>query len=81
MSTTTTAGEKTFPGGKLETTFRVGSFVCDLAYGPDGLSAQWSPDVPRKLAQWEMDQYYRGRNAFMAEIAKAIGGAVLVLEA
>jgi hypothetical protein len=79
----TPAGEKTFPVGKLKTTFRVGCFVCDLAYGPGGLSAQWSPTMPTRstFSEADMSAYRRGRNNFLEEVAKAIGGAVLVLEA
>jgi hypothetical protein len=68
--------------GKMVSTFRVGVFTCDLAYRPDrGLTAEWSPAVPRKLSTWEMTQYRRGRDTLLGEVAKALGQGVILLEA
>ena len=77
MSTTTTAG-------KLSSTFRCGEYVCALSYQPHGgLAAQWRPAVPTRatFSDADMKQYRAGRAALLAEVSKAIGGAVLVLEA
>lgn len=73
----------------LSTTFRVGRFTCAMSLDLDGLPARgqaaalvmnWTPCVPGKLSKDEIAQYRRGRDAFMGEVAKAIGGSVLVAE-
>jgi hypothetical protein len=76
------AGEKT-TAGKLSSTFRCGEYVCALSYQPDGgLAAQWSPAVPTRgnFSAAAMEQYRAGRAALLAEVSRAIGGAVLVIE-
>jgi len=67
---------------EVTNTFRVGRFICEMTFADGHLSAQWSPDVPKRgsLSRKEVEQYRAGRNALMAEVAKAIGGDVLVLE-
>jgi hypothetical protein len=68
--------------GKLETIFRVGTYFCEMSYRPGaGLSAQWTPDLPRQLSDEMRREYRRGRDSLLAEVAKAIGQAVLVVEA
>jgi hypothetical protein len=67
---------------EVTNTFRVGCFICEMTFADGHLSAQWSPDVPRRgsLSGGETAQYRAGRDALMAEVAKVIGGNVLVLE-
>jgi hypothetical protein len=67
---------------EVTSTFRVGRFICEMTFADGHLSAQWSPDVPARgsLSRKEVEQYRSGRNALMAEVAKVIGGNVLVLE-
>jgi|APTNR8051073442_1049403.scaffolds.fasta_scaffold00566_9 hypothetical protein len=46
------------------------------------LDMEWYPAVPdRRLNKREAADYRRGRDAALAEVAKTIGGGVLVLEA
>jgi hypothetical protein len=67
---------------EVTNTFRVGRFVCEMTFADGHLSAQWSPDVPKRgsLSREETEHYRAGRDALMAEVAKTIGGNVLVLE-
>ena len=68
---------------KVSNTFRVGKFICEMRYTPGaGLSAEWTPVIPRRgeLSRSEVGQYRAGRDALVAEIAKAIGGNVLLVE-
>jgi hypothetical protein len=67
---------------EVRNTFRVGRFFCEMTFADGHLSAQWSPDVPMRgsLSRGEIAQYRAGRDALMAEVAKVIGGNVLVLE-
>jgi hypothetical protein len=77
------AGEKA-TAGKLSNTFRCGVYTCELTYMPDGgLKAQWSPAMPRAatFSSDDMVAYRRGRTALLAEVSKAIGGGVIVIEA
>ena len=65
-------------------TFRAGRYICEMSYSPgSGLAAKWSPAVPTRstFSDTDMAQYRAGRTALLAEVSKAIGGAVLVLEA
>jgi hypothetical protein len=66
----------------LSTTFRVGKrYRCEMRFDrARGLLAEWTPDTPRRLTTDETTDYRRGRDAFLAEVAKLIGGNVLVLE-
>ncbi len=65
-----------------KTTFRVGLFTCAMTYRPAReLKAEWRPAMPRRLSGQEWDEYRAGRNTLLAEVAAAIGGNVLVVEA
>jgi hypothetical protein len=66
----------------LSTTFRVGkAYRCEMRFDAErGLVAEWTPDTPRRLTPQELADYRRGRNAFLAEVAKIIGGNVLLVE-
>lgn len=67
--------------GKLSTVFRVGVRRCSMTYSAAGLAAEWEPDVPtQRLTKSELRDYRRGRDAFVAEIARHIGGNVLLVE-
>ena len=68
--------------------FRVGKkYSCTLsvplasAGSVVGMAARWTPRVPPKLSASELRQYRRGRNDALAEIARRLGGPVVVLEA
>jgi hypothetical protein len=64
--------------------FPVGRFTCEMSWAPGGgMKCEWSPDVPapKSLSKAEANQYRAGRDAFLREVASAIGGNVLVVEA
>ena len=68
--------------------FRVGDkYTCTMtvpipAYGSVvGLAARWSPRPPSKLSGSALRQYRRGRNDALAEVARQMGGPVVVVEA
>jgi hypothetical protein len=64
--------------------FPVGRYVREMSWTTaGGLRCEWSPDVPppRSLSKKEVREYRAGRDAFVQEIASAIGGNVLVVEA
>ncbi len=80
------------PEPSLTTAFRVGyRWRCTLAINlaeiladsPDNpviLAARWHPKTPQRLSAQELADYRRGRDALVAEIARAIGGNILVAE-
>ncbi|MFO1129152.1 MAG: hypothetical protein U1E66_12050 [Rhodospirillales bacterium] len=45
------------------------------------MNVEWEPDVPKRMNEREMQDYRRGRDAAMAEVARLIGGRVVVVEA
>ena len=67
--------------------FGVGKYVCTLTLPRPkpgsvmALAIEWSPTVPPKLTADELHQYRTERNAALAEVARALGGPVAVLEA
>jgi hypothetical protein len=67
---------------KWTNTFLVGIYKVELTYSEKrGLRAEWSPAVPtRDLSDQEWEQYRSGRDALLAEVAKHVGGSVLVVE-
>ena len=67
---------------KLNMKFRVGDFICEMFWRDGGLRCEWLPNVPnaKKFSKKEWKQYRAGRNAWMAELSKIIGGKVAVLE-
>jgi hypothetical protein len=70
---------------EITTTFRVGRrYRCSLRYpSPEcgGLIAEWEPSFPtRRLTKAELADYRQGRDTFFAEIARMIGGNVLIIE-
>jgi len=70
---------------KMSSTFRVGkrwtcTMTADLAAWPSPVGCEWSPDLPRRLKQHELQDYRRGRDAFAAELALHLGGPALVVE-
>lgn len=67
----------------MTTKFAVGKYFCEMSWSPNGgLQCEWSPDVPaaKSFDRHLMSQYRAGRDAFIQEIADAIGGSVWVLE-
>jgi hypothetical protein len=95
MSNTTPAGEKPsvsvelvcladieMEPGEWTNRFRVGRFVCEMSYRQSaGLKAEWTPALPAKMSDDMWRQYRAGRDALCGEVAKALGQAVLVVEA
>jgi hypothetical protein len=67
---------------KWKNTFLVGVYRCEMTYSKNqGFQAKWSPDLPsRQLSDQEWAQYRSGRDNLIAEVGKAIGGSVLVVE-
>ncbi len=47
---------------------------------PRTVAVEWHPDVPSDLNRKEMRQYRKGRDSFMAELAKLKGGKVTIVE-
>lgn len=70
----------------ISTTFRVGKRMVKMSLdehlprGVTALNTEWTPDFPKALSKAEWKDYRRGRNLFLAEVARAIGGKVLVAE-
>ena len=66
---------------KWKNTFLVGVYKCEMTYSKNqGFQSKWSPKLPRELSQQEMARYRSGRDNLLAEVGKALGGQVLVLE-
>jgi hypothetical protein len=66
-----------------KSTFRVGVYKVKMTYRHGdllGISTEWEPHLPARLSKEEWKQYRAGREALFAEVAKALGGPVLVLE-
>jgi hypothetical protein len=68
---------------KFKNTFMVGLYKCEMTYSHGNLKAKWSPTMPphRSLSKQEIEQYRTGRDDLMADVATAIGGSVMVVEA
>lgn len=72
----------------IETTFRVGrrwkvtmALPDRLPHGVLEIDAVWDPAAPaRRLNKRELADYRRGRDAFLAEAARLMGGSALVVE-
>lgn len=68
-------------------TWRVGKFDVTLTAPGAGAGAvasvvvEWDPAMPqRPLTESELRQYREGRNAALAELARVVGGPVVVVE-
>ncbi|MSP50317.1 MAG: hypothetical protein EXQ95_13460 [Alphaproteobacteria bacterium] len=67
-------------------TFRVGKRVAKITVQRPKTSdvtamvVEWSPSPPRRLSGSELEQYRAGRAVVIAELGKAIGGNVLVVD-
>jgi hypothetical protein len=75
------------PARKLTTSIRVGCrFRCIISLDLAELDAEeapiatcrWAPRVPKKLSEREMADYRRGRNAFVAEVARLSHSRIVV---
>ena len=72
----------------IETTFKVGrrwkvtlALPDHLPPGVHDVNATWDPACPdRRLNKREMADHRRGRDAFLAEAARLMGGSALVVE-
>ena len=56
----------------MSNTFKVGKFTCEMTLSPH-LTAEWSPKIPKRLSAMDLHEYHAGRNALLAEFAKAFG--------
>lgn len=68
---------------KWENTFRVGVYTCHITFSKNcGVKASWSPCMPeaKSFSQQQMAEYRAGRDNLLAEVAKEMGGNVLVIE-
>lgn len=66
---------------KMENMFRVGKYKCRLEYSTEyGMRSEWEPKLPSNLSKKELRQYRDGRNALIVELAKALGGSIVVVE-
>lgn len=82
------AASRQEPEPLVTTTFRVGRrFKVAMtipSFGPDetlAMNVEWSPDVPkRRLNKREIQDYRRGRDAALTEVARLIGDNVLCVE-
>jgi hypothetical protein len=55
--------------------------VVEITAGPGGMTAEWSPDMPRALTPGELHRYRRGRDQLLVEVAERMGGGVMLIEA
>ncbi len=44
------------------------------------IEAEWEPDAPNGMSKQELSDYRRGRNALIDELARLVGGNILVAE-
>ena len=63
-------------------TVRVGRYTCYMHYSPDhGMRCTWDPMPERNgLTDDEVAQYKAGRTALLGEVAKAMGGKIVVVD-
>lgn len=69
--------------GTFTNTFRVGKRKCTMSFSQEsGLHAVWQPNLPGRgeLSKKEMAEYRAGRDALIAEVGKALGGSILIVE-
>jgi len=70
----------------LVRSWRVGIFTCTLTIVPNGRSGSvrgvtaWHPGLPPTLDEVEAEQYRRGRNAAISDLARDLGVTVAVIE-
>lgn len=66
--------------------FDVGPRVCTLTIPQPRVGSvmsfaiEWSPSVPSDLTAEELQAYRAGRNQALAEVGRALGGCVAVVE-
>lgn len=59
---------------------RVGSCTVDFWWNGDGIEVHWDPEPPRRWKASQLAKYRVERNAFVAELAKTLGGSVIIVE-
>jgi hypothetical protein len=52
----------------------------EITAGTGGMVVEWHPDVPERLTGGELRRYRRARNEMLGELAKRLGGDILVVE-
>jgi hypothetical protein len=67
---------------ELRHEFKQGRFVCELIWKDRRLSAEWSPDVPKKgeVSQEDLAVYVRERQKFLKRIYDTTGFNVAVVD-
>ena len=62
--------------------FSVGRFTCTVKAGPDLFEVVWEPEQPKndEFTEDMMKQYRRGRDSVVEEVAKRLGGSIVVVE-
>jgi hypothetical protein len=53
---------------------------CDITCGPGGVCVEWIGRSPRGLSAAGQRRYRAGRDAVLAEVARKLGGGVLLIE-
>jgi hypothetical protein len=86
MITACSSNDPVTPASTLTLTVRVGirfkvTFSVSVAHIRTGaVSVEWDPALPRRLWPKEISDYRRGRDVFVAEMARITGGRTLVVE-
>ena len=70
----------------LSRRFRVGAYTCTMTVPRPrpgsviSLATEWAPSAPSRLSSKELRQYRNGRDAALAEVSRALGAPVAVME-
>jgi hypothetical protein len=68
--------------GTYSATFRVGPYTARMTFNPNTrqLACEWDPHTPpaKSLTRKEIDQYRSGRDALLAEVARAMGNILVI---
>src|SRR5262249_40423578 len=50
----------------------------DITMGTAGVTCEWDPHLPNRLTKKEERRYYTARNACAVELARLVGGSILM---
>lgn len=63
-------------------TFRLSARLSvEITVGPAGMAFEWDPAMPASMSAKEVRRYRSARNEMLEELARMVGGTVLLLEA